>query len=91
MQTGAITSLFGEVAEKLGQSENEYARYVSDKNLQKKLLALYMQASVGDNISKQPGILDLQGRQKWEAWTELKGMNQKEAVQKFLELSVPLI
>ena len=67
--------MFGEVSEKLGQSENEYARNVSDKNAQRRLLALYMQAKVGDNISKKPGLLDFQGRHKWDAWTELKGLS----------------
>jgi len=50
-----------------------------------------MQAKVGDNISKKPGLLDFAGKQKWESWTELRGMSQKEAIQKFLEMAAPLI
>lgn len=50
-----------------------------------------MQAKVGDNISKKPGLLDFAGKQKWESWTELRGMTQKEAIQKFLEMAALLI
>ncbi|CAH8601838.1 unnamed protein product [Schistosoma rodhaini] len=37
------------------------------------LYALYKQATVGDNNTSSPGILDLKGKAKWNAWNGKKG------------------
>ncbi|CAF3219680.1 unnamed protein product [Rotaria socialis] len=54
------------------------------KNLSKKpsddqLLKLY-EATVGDNTTAKPGMFDLKGKYKWEAWESNKG-KAKEAAQ----------
>jgi diazepam-binding inhibitor (GABA receptor modulator, acyl-CoA-binding protein) len=51
-----------------------------------KLYALYKQASEGDNESKRPGMMDMVGRAKWDAWNEIKGTDPKAAMQEYIDL-----
>ncbi|KAF8073140.1 Acbp2 [Scenedesmus sp. PABB004] len=37
------------------------------------MYALFKQANVGDNTTARPGLLDIKGRKKWDAWTSKKG------------------
>ncbi|XP_049860519.1 acyl-CoA-binding protein homolog [Schistocerca gregaria] len=48
------------------------------------LYALFKQATVGDNNTEKPGMLDLKGKAKWEAWSGKKGMSQDEAKEKYI-------
>ncbi|KAI8049416.1 acyl-CoA-binding protein [Gilbertella persicaria] len=50
-----------------------------------KLYALFKQATVGDNTTSKP-TFDIKGRYKWDAWTEVKGLSQEEAEQKYIAL-----
>ncbi|CAF1159084.1 unnamed protein product [Rotaria magnacalcarata] len=45
-----------------------------------KLYGLFKQATVGDNTTDKPGMFDLKGKYKWEAWESNKG-KAKEAAQ----------
>lgn len=51
-----------------------------------KIYALYKQASVGDNTEKKPGMMDMVGRAKWDAWNGLKGTDSKSAMQQYVDL-----
>lgn len=51
-----------------------------------KLYALYKQATDGDNETKKPGMMDMVGRAKWQAWDELKGKSSEEAMQEYIDL-----
>lgn len=51
-----------------------------------KLYALFKQATVGDNETSRPGLLDLKGKYKWDAWAELKGTSQEDAESQYIEL-----
>lgn len=51
-----------------------------------KLYALYKQGSVGDNTTKKPGLTDLVGKAKWNAWNELKGTPPADAQAKYIAL-----
>ena len=50
-----------------------------------KLYALYKQGSTGDNGEKKPGFTDMVGRAKWEAWNNLKGTPQADAMQQYID------
>lgn len=54
------------------------------------IYSLFKQGTVGDCNTDRPGMLDLKGKAKWDAWNGKKGMAQdsaKEAyVKKVLEL-----
>ena len=43
------------------------------------LYGLYKQATSGDVSGKRPGMLDMKGRAKFDAWTGRKGMDAEAA------------
>ena len=51
-----------------------------------RLYALYKQGSGGDVSGKRPGITDFVGRAKYDAWAELQGQSQDEAMQAYVDL-----
>lgn len=55
-----------------------------------RLYALYKQATSGDNSGKRPGMFDMVGRAKFDAWAELKGTSRDEAMQAYIDLVAQL-
>ena len=51
-----------------------------------KIYALYKQGSSGDNADKKPGFGDMVARAKWDAWNNLKGTSQDDAMQQYVDL-----
>jgi acyl-CoA-binding protein len=51
-----------------------------------KLYALYKQATSGDVDGKRPGFTDMVGRAKWDAWNELKGTDNDDAMKQYVAL-----
>jgi diazepam-binding inhibitor (GABA receptor modulator, acyl-CoA-binding protein) len=49
-----------------------------------KLYGLYKQGSSGDVDGKRPGFTDMVGRAKWDAWNELKGTDQNDAMKQYI-------
>ena len=50
------------------------------------LYALYKQATIGDVSGSRPGMLDLKGRAKYDAWAGKKGLAKDDAIQKYVAL-----
>jgi diazepam-binding inhibitor (GABA receptor modulator, acyl-CoA-binding protein) len=50
------------------------------------LYALYKQATAGDVAGKRPGMLDMVGRAKHDAWEKLKGTSRDSAMQSYIDL-----
>ena len=50
------------------------------------LYALYKQGSTGDVDSKRPGMLDIKGRAKWDAWAGKKGQTREQAMEAYVAL-----
>ena len=50
----------------------------SDRELLE-LYGLYKQATEGDIRGKRPGMLDVRGRKKYDAWAGRKGMSAEDA------------
>ncbi|EPY52521.1 acyl-coenzyme A binding protein [Schizosaccharomyces cryophilus OY26] len=48
------------------------------------LYALFKQATAGDNNTEKPGLLDLKGKYKWNAWEELKGKSKEDATNDYI-------
>lgn len=48
------------------------------------LYAHFKQASAGDVSGKRPGMLDVVGRAKYDAWAKLEGLSQKDAEAKYI-------
>ncbi|KXN72564.1 acyl-CoA-binding protein [Conidiobolus coronatus NRRL 28638] len=79
-----------------GLNNPEFAKVAEDvKTLTTKpsndvLLALYAhfkQATVGDNNTSAPGMFDLTGKAKWNAWNDIKGLSQEDATAKYIEIA----
>lgn len=50
------------------------------------IYALYKQATSGDASGKRPGIFDVVGRTKFDAWAGHKGLGKEAAMQKYIDL-----
>lgn len=50
------------------------------------LYAFYKQATSGDVTGSRPGMLDLKGRAKFDAWTKKKGTSKDDAMTKYVAL-----
>lgn len=49
------------------------------------LYASYKQATKGDIQGKRPGLLDPQGRAKFDAWQALEGTTSQDAMQMYVD------
>ncbi|MCC4310597.1 MAG: acyl-CoA-binding protein [Alcanivorax sp.] len=49
------------------------------------LYSHYKQGSEGDVSGKRPGMLDMVGRAKYDAWAKLKGMSKDDARSKYID------
>jgi carboxylesterase len=54
------------------------------------LYALYKQATAGDATGSRPGIFDVKGRAKWDAWAEKKGLTREAAADRYVALATRL-
>jgi len=50
------------------------------------MYALYKQATSGDVSGARPGMLDLRGRAKYDAWAKVKGTSTDDAMTKYIAL-----
>jgi len=54
------------------------------------LYALFKQATVGDVAGSRPGMLDLKGRAKYDAWAKQKGSSKDRAMEAYIALVAKL-
>lgn len=50
------------------------------------LYALFKQATVGDAAGSRPGMFDLVGRAKYDAWAKRAGTAKDDAMRQYVEL-----
>ncbi|WNG55945.1 acyl-CoA-binding protein [Archangium gephyra] len=50
------------------------------------LYSLFKQATEGDVQGKRPGMLDITGRAKYDAWVGRKGLGKEAAMQQYVAL-----
>ncbi|KAK9889588.1 hypothetical protein WA026_006961 [Henosepilachna vigintioctopunctata] len=55
----------------------------SDQDLLE-LYGLFKQATVGNNTTSRPGLLDLKGKAKWDSWTSKKDLDQDAAKEQYI-------
>ena len=48
------------------------------------MYALYKQATVGDATGSRPGMLDIKGRAKFDAWAAKKGTSKDAAMEAYI-------
>ena len=51
-----------------------------------RLYALYKQATSGDVSGKRPGMMDFVKRAKFDAWADLAGTAQEDAMQGYVDV-----
>jgi len=56
-----------------------------------RLYGLYKQATEGDARGSRPGMLDLKGRAKFDAWVACKGTSQADAKGQYVSLVAELV
>ncbi len=71
-------------AEAKGRVEKLKSRPTNERLLE--LYALYKQATEGDVSGPRPGMLDLKGRAKFDAWAKAKGTGKDDAMKKYVAL-----
>lgn len=49
------------------------------------LYAHFKQASEGDVAGNRPGMMDMVGRAKYDAWAKLKGTSKDDAMKKYTD------
>jgi acyl-CoA-binding protein len=49
------------------------------------LYSLYKQATEGDVSGSKPGMFDLVGQAKYNAWKDKKGLSSDEAMQQYID------
>ncbi|MEU0554996.1 acyl-CoA-binding protein [Dactylosporangium sp. NPDC006015] len=55
-----------------------------------RLYALYKQGTHGDATGKRPGVFDMVGRAKYDAWHALTGTAQEDAQRQYVALVADL-
>jgi acyl-CoA-binding protein len=50
------------------------------------LYGLFKQAAEGDVTGSRPGLLDLKGRAKFDAWAGRQGLSKDQAMKKYVAL-----
>ncbi len=78
MQTSAAFEAAQERVKKLSKAPS------TDDLLE--LYALYKQATSGDVSGSRPGMLDMKGRAKFDAWTKKKGLSREDAMTRYVAL-----
>lgn len=51
-----------------------------------KLYAYFKQATSGDASGPRPGVFDLKGRAKFDAWKNLSGLSKTQAESQYIQL-----
>lgn len=80
---------FEAVAKQLADNAGVADGLPNDKKLE--IYALYKQGLIGDVNTDRPGMLDLKGKAKWDAWNAKKGTSQEDAQKAYIELVKDLL
>lgn len=65
--------------------KNAEGHFEPSNDLKLKMYALFKQATQGDVTGKKPGVMDVVGRAKYNAWAKLKGTNSEAAMQNYID------
>ncbi|MEM8858418.1 MAG: acyl-CoA-binding protein [Chloroflexota bacterium] len=68
----------------VAESKNLSSRPDNDTLL--KIYSLYKQGTSGDVSGKRPGMFDMVGRAKYDAWAKIQGTGQEDAMQQYVDL-----
>lgn len=80
---GTLQARFEAAVEKVRTAPTEGPMKPSNE-MKLKMYGLYRQAKDGDVQGKRPGMMDVVGRFKYDAWAALKGMKREDAMRQYL-------
>ncbi|RZT31378.1 acyl-CoA-binding protein [Cupriavidus agavae] len=81
----ALEKAFAEAA-----AVSKTLRQAPDNDTLLALYSLYKQGSAGDVTGERPGMMDMVGRAKWDAWAARRGTGAAEAMQGYVTLVAEL-
>jgi pimeloyl-ACP methyl ester carboxylesterase/acyl-CoA-binding protein len=81
--TGELQQRFEAAVEKVASAPKDGPLKPSNE-MKLRMYALYRQARDGDVQGKRPGMMDVVGRFKHDAWAELKGVSREEAMRRYV-------
>ena len=70
---------FEQAAERMSSEDIADQVRALENNDKLEFYALYKQGTIGDVNTERPGMLDLKGKAKWDAWKAKEGMSQDDA------------
>ncbi|XP_034467976.1 acyl-CoA-binding protein homolog isoform X2 [Hippoglossus hippoglossus] len=76
--------------EKMAEDVKKVKTKPSDQELLD-LYGLYKQSMVGDVNIGQPGMFDMKGKAKWNAWDSRKGMSKDDAMSAYITMAKEII
>jgi len=85
----SVQAEFDAIAKKLAENPSIADGLPNDKKLE--IYSLFKQGSIGDVNTDRPGMLDLKGKAKWDAWNARKGTSQEDAQKAYIELVQDLL
>ena len=65
--------------------KNAKGDFKPSNDLKLQMYALFKQATVGDVTGKKPGMMDVVGKAKYNAWAKLKGTSAEAAMQNYVD------
>jgi len=79
-----MDSTFKDCSEKLTKLlKNTSSKKISNDQALK-LYGFYKQGTIGDVTGPKPGMLDVQGKLKYNSWTALKGVSKSKAQSEYV-------
>lgn len=73
---------FEEAVQYIQSAEGDFQ---PSNELKLEFYGLYKQATEGDVHGKKPGMMDIVGRAKYNAWENMKGLSSEEAMARYVE------
>jgi pimeloyl-ACP methyl ester carboxylesterase/acyl-CoA-binding protein len=83
IDTGELQQRFEAAAEKVATAPKDGPLKPSNE-MKLKMYALFRQARDGDVAGKRPGMMDIVGRLKYDAWADLKGLSREDAMRRYV-------
>ena len=85
----SLQEQFETAAKRLQDNASAADGLSNEKKLE--IYALYKQGLIGDVNTDRPGMFDMKGKAKWDAWSAKKGTSQEEAQQAYVDLITDLL
>jgi diazepam-binding inhibitor (GABA receptor modulator, acyl-CoA-binding protein) len=84
MTDADVSARFEEIVQRISELPQE-GPVTPSNELKLQMYGLYRQARDGDVSGKRPGMFDMVGRFKHDAWAANRGMSRDEAMRRYIE------